>query len=359
MPPPSEKPDAKAGDLPGGITRGRSRLQMHTDWKNWVAGCALPVLPLALALCGIAADVPGSKDPPGLRRYAGSDMIGYRAPKFDEFLLPLGPPTGASAAYEKSIKTEGLVSRYTYLLPARRSPAELFRNYKLEFQRLGLATLYEKGAGEKGWFGPTLEQIADEDQLGQILAYNENQERVLVGKSKDAKPTYYYLFVTAYADGVIPERLQSAVIKGCPLAELVIIAPQQMEENMTFVSAEEMSKSLADSGKVVLYGIYFDTNQDSLRPDSQPLLKEIAKLLSNNPQLNIRVVGHTDNQGKPDYNLDLSRRRAATVVHELASKYSIPANRLDSFGCGLYAPVGSNDSEEGRAKNRRVELIKW
>jgi OmpA-OmpF porin, OOP family len=75
--------------------------------------------------------------------------------------------------------------------------------------------------------------------------------------------------------------------------------------------------------------------------------------------LNIHVVGHTDNQGKPDYNLDLSRRRAATVAHELTSKYGIAANRMDAFGCGQYAPTESNDSDEGRAKNRRVELVKW
>jgi outer membrane protein OmpA-like peptidoglycan-associated protein len=120
-----------------------------------------------------------------------------------------------------------------------------------------------------------------------------------------------------------------------------------------------MSRSLEDTGKVALYGIYFDTDKDALRPDSQPTLQEISKLLAANPQLNIRVVGHTDNQGKADYNLDLSRRRAAGVLRELTSKYGVAANRLDSFGCGLYAPVASNASEEGRAKNRRVELVKW
>jgi hypothetical protein len=68
----------------------------------------------------------------------------------------------------------------------------------LKFDRLGLVRLFEKEAAQKGWFGPTFDQVADEDQLGQILAYNESQERVLVGKSKDVKPSYYYLFITAY-----------------------------------------------------------------------------------------------------------------------------------------------------------------
>ena len=323
-------------------------------------GSALSLLALALALQSRAADIPGSKDPAGMKRYTGSEIIGYHAPKFDEFLLPLGPPTQLSPpAYAKSLKTEGLISRYTYLAPAGRTPAELFRNYQLEFQRLGLTPLYQKGAGERGWFGPALNQAADEDQLGQILAYNESQERVLVAKSKDPKPTYYYLFVTSYRDGVIPLRLQGSVAKERSIAELIVIAPQAMEENMTLLNAADMSQALADAGKVSLYGINFDTDKDTLRPDSEPTLKEIGKLLAENPGLRIHVVGHTDDQGKPDYNLDLSRRRAAAVTQALTSTYGVAANRLDSFGCGPYAPAASNDSEEGRAKNRRVELVKW
>jgi OOP family OmpA-OmpF porin len=319
-------------------------------------GCLLLLVNLGVAVH--AADVTGSKDPPGMKRYEGSEIIGYREPKFDEFLVPLGPPTQQSPPqYQKSLKTEGLVSRYTYLAPEGRTPTELLRNYKLEFQRLGLVTLYEKTAGAGGWFGPTFSETAREDQIGDILAYNESQERILVGKSKDAKPTYYYVFVTAYRDGGMPDRLSASVTKNRAIAQLVVVAPENMEEKMAFVNAGEMSKSLLDSGKVALYGIYFDTDKDTLRQDSQPTLQEIAKLLNANPKLNVMVVGHTDNQGTPDYNLDLSRRRAASVVSELVSKYAVTANRLGSFGCGFYAPVASNESEDGKAKNRRVELV--
>jgi OOP family OmpA-OmpF porin len=323
-------------------------------------GASIGVLCLLLAVSVRAADVPGSKDPAGVKRYTGSEIIGYRAPKFDEFLLPLGPPTSFSPlAYAKSIKTEGLVARYTYLAPAGRSPAEVFRNYQLEAQRLGLTTLYQKGAGEKGWFGPTFNSAADEDGIGQILAYNESQERVLAAKSKDAPPTYYYVFVTSYHDGVIPSRLQGSVAKDSALAELVVIQPQAVEQNMTLLNAAEMSKGIEEAGKVALYGISFDTDKDTLRADSTPTLEQVAKLMQQHPGLNIHVVGHTDNQGKPDYNLDLSRRRASTVVRELTSKYGIAAARLDAFGCGQYAPVASNRTEEGRARNRRVELVEW
>jgi len=317
--------------------------------------CAL----IAFSAVTPAADVPGSKDPPGMKRYEGSEIIGYREPKFDEYLLPLGAPTSQSPPkYVKSLAIEGQVSRYAYVAPAGRTATELLRNYKLEFARLGLETLYEKGTGDRGWFGPTLDKIVVEDGLSQILAYNEADERVLVGKSKGAKPTYYMVFVTSYKDGLIPDRLTSVIQKGRALAELVVVAPDALEQKMTFVNADEMKREMNDTGKVALYGILFDTDKDLVKPESQPTITEIVKLLKSDAALKIHVVGHTDNQGKPEYNLDLSRRRAASVVHALAA-LGIAGDRLDSFGAGVYAPIASNETEEGRTKNRRVELTRW
>jgi OmpA-OmpF porin, OOP family len=317
-------------------------------------------LGLTSAIATLAADVQGSKDPAGMKRYEGSEIIGYRDPKFDEFLLPLGPPTDVTTPkYAKSLNIEGLVSFYTYLAPTGRTNTELFRNYKQEFQRMGLIVLYEKGTGDKGWFGPGFGQVAKDSDIGDILAYNESQERVLVAKSKDATPIYYYVFVTVYRDGNMPDRLRGSVIKDRAIAQLVVVAPEKMESKMTFVNADDMSRALVESGKVTLYGVYFDNDKDSVRTDSQPTLQEIAKLLTASPKLKIQVVGHTDNQGTPEYNLDLSRRRAASVVRALTSSYGVPASRLSSFGCGPYSPVASNETEDGRAKNRRVELVKW
>ena len=311
-------------------------------------------------LISSAQDLPNSKDPAGMKRYEGSELIGYRAPKFDEYVLPLGPPTNQNPpTFENSKPVEGQVSYYTYLAPAGRSPAELLRNYKQEFLRLGVEVQYEKNAGQHGWFGPTFDKIASEIDLSQILAYDEEEERLLVGKSRDAKPSYYVVFVTAYKDGVIPERLAERIAKGQALAQLVVITADVMEKKMTFVNADDMKQAIHNSGKVAVYGLYFDTDKDAVKSASQPTLAEIAKLLKSEPSLRLHVVGHTDNQGRPDYNLDLSRRRAASVVGELTSKYSIAANRLDAFGCGIYSPIASNEAEAGRAQNRRVELVQW
>jgi outer membrane protein OmpA-like peptidoglycan-associated protein len=313
-----------------------------------------------IAFPAIAADMPGSQDPPLMKRYAGSEIIGYRAPRFDEYVMPLGKPTSLDPpAYVKSQKVEGLLSRYTYVAPAGRTPAEVYRNYQLEFQRMNLVTMYEKGVDMPGWFGPTLGRAEAEDDLKQILTYNEAQERVLTGKSKDAQPVWYCVFITAYKDGIIPDRLQNVVKKDRTLIHIVVVAPEKLEHNMEFVNAADMAAALKESGKIALYGINFDTDKDTLRADSKPTLDEIGKLLTSDPQARLHVVGHTDNQGVPDYNLDLSRRRAAAVVRALTSQYGIASTRLDSFGCGLYSPVVPNTDEAGRAKNRRVELVKW
>lgn len=308
----------------------------------------------------IAADIPGSKDPPNMKRYEGSEIVGYRAPKFDEYLVPLSPPTQLNPpAYAKSVHAEGQVSRYTYLMPAGRTATELLRNYRQEFQRLGYDIVYEKRPEDRGWFGPTYDRIATEDGIGQILAYNEAAERMLVGKSRQTPPSYVVVFVTEYKDGVIPEQLNGKIEKGQALAEIVAILPDTMEKKMTFVNADEMKQDLREAGKVALYGVFFDTDQDVLKAESAPTMQEIAKLLKADPALRLHVVGHTDNQGNADHNLDLSRRRAASVLRELTSKYGVGADRLDSFGCGMYAPQASNATDEGRAKNRRVELVQW
>lgn len=321
----------------------------------------LRVSPLVflIAATALAADLPGSKDPPGMKRYEGSEIIGYREPRFDEYVLPLSPPTEMSPPkYPKSQLVDGQVSRYTYVAPVGRTGTELMRNYRQEFQRLGLETMYEKRLNERGWFGPTFAKVEEEDKLSQILEYNEADEQLLVARSRGAKPAYYLVFVTSYKDGLIPERLQSVIQPGRALAEVIVIAPDVMEQRMTFVNADEMRTGIRENGKVTLYGLLFDTDKDILKPESQPTVAEIVKLLKSEAGLRVRVVGHTDNQGKPDYNLDLSRRRAASVVSALTSQ-GIAADRLDSFGCGLYAPVAPNTNDEGRAKNRRVELISW
>lgn len=123
-------------------------------------------------------------------------------------------------------------------------------------------------------------------------------------------------------------------------------------------NAEVFSNDLRNTGRTAVYGIYFDTGKSDMKPESATALAEIAKLLNADAGLKIYVVGHTDNVGVLESNMRLSQARADAVVKALETTHAIPSARLKPFGSGPYSPVASNDSETGRAKNRRVELVK-
>jgi outer membrane protein OmpA-like peptidoglycan-associated protein len=121
--------------------------------------------------------------------------------------------------------------------------------------------------------------------------------------------------------------------------------------------AASMARDLATSGRTAVYGIYFDFDKADVKPASAPTLTEIARLLRDDPELALFVVGHTDGIGGYDYNLDLSRRRAQAVVGALVNDYGIGRERLRPAGVGPLAPAAPNATEEGRSRNRRVELV--
>jgi outer membrane protein OmpA-like peptidoglycan-associated protein len=104
-------------------------------------------------------------------------------------------------------------------------------------------------------------------------------------------------------------------------------------------------------------GIYFDTASATLKPESAAAIQEVAKMLKAEPGLKVYIVGHTDTVGNVDANLKLSRDRAESVIQALATTHGIQTARLRSFGNGPFAPVASNANEDGRALNRRVELV--
>lgn len=119
-----------------------------------------------------------------------------------------------------------------------------------------------------------------------------------------------------------------------------------------------LEKQLTQEKRAVTYGIYFDFNRDTLKSESEPVLKEIAQAMTDNPDWKLTVEGHTDNIGGDSYNLDLSKRRAAAVKQALVSQYNIAPDRLLTGGFGASRPVETNDTLEGRARNRRVELVR-
>jgi outer membrane protein OmpA-like peptidoglycan-associated protein len=129
-----------------------------------------------------------------------------------------------------------------------------------------------------------------------------------------------------------------------------------LEEGLITVNAEAMARDLEQSGHVAVYGVYFNTARAEIKPESEATLQEMVKLLKLNSRLRVFVVGHTDSEGTVAYNMDLSRRRAGSLVAELVSR-GIAPERLSAQAVGPFAPVASNRTEQGRAQNRRVELV--
>jgi len=126
---------------------------------------------------------------------------------------------------------------------------------------------------------------------------------------------------------------------------------------ITTAGADTRSKLLTE-GKLVSYGIYFDVNKDIVKPESYGALNDIAKVLKENPDVRVKIVGYTDSDGADAANLDLSKRRAASVRNELVKSFGIEGSRLESDGKGEASPVAPNDTPSNKALNRRVEFIK-
>ncbi len=121
---------------------------------------------------------------------------------------------------------------------------------------------------------------------------------------------------------------------------------------------ENLEQKLEKAGRAEVYGIYFDFGSATIRPESEPVLTEIAGLLKKNPGWKLSIEGHTDNVGGDQYNLDLSNRRAAAVKTALVDRFHVAADRLTTVGYGASRPKESNDTLAGRARNRRVELVR-
>lgn len=198
--------------------------------------------------------------------------------------------------------------------------------------------------------------IPDRKNEPSAIAIVRNYENAILkagGKVLNSRPDWW-------VNGKILKDGQEAwvqVQRGNGTIWLHIVEKKAMTQHIT-ADAAAMGGDLKAAGHVAVYGIHFDTNKAEVKPDSKPALEEIAKLLKADPALKLKVVGHTDMTGGFDANLKLSQARGEAVVQALVGQFGIAASRLKGYGVGSLCPVASNDTEEGKAKNRRVELVK-
>ncbi len=304
-------------------------------------------------------DSPGSADHPAVTRYTGSIIDGYEVRDFDEYTLPIGPAVKDAASQpvpSKKETLEGKITRILYRGPEGRSTLEILRNYQAALEAAGFEILFT---------------CADKDcgRLFHWIFYKEREQRILntktSGSAFDIPQDLRYLAakgpiggVTAHVSVLVAFDAGFSKLSKRPVTLLEIIEPKAMDTGMVTVKADAMAKGIDATGHIAIYGVYFDTDSADIKPESSPTLQEISKLLQDRLSLKLQVVGHTDSQGGYEHNMDLSRRRADAVAASLAGNHGIDGGRLRAAGVGPLAPVASNDTPEGRARNRRVELVK-
>lgn len=312
----------------------------------------------SLACLAHAADAAGCKDLGGLKRFEGSSIVMCDKRDFAEYTLPTGKSidydsSAKRATFEASLKLEGRLDQNVYAVPMGPSAVEVFRNYKTDLEAKGYKLLFEAKQEDTG---PALAPYFEGRGPGtQIWGYSPDEARYAAAvKEEGGAKTYVALYIIEYGDGYEPKFKPE---KGQVMVRLDTLQTGALTDRMVVVSAAQITKELGSNGKVALYGILFDFNKATIKPESRSSLDEIGKFLKDSPAQNIYVIGHTDNVGGFDFNMQLSKARAAAVVAGLTRSYGIQAARMVASGVGLQAPVASNVSEEGRAKNRRVELL--
>jgi len=297
-------------------------------------------------------DIDGGKDYPLVSRFDGSVMEFYREVKWDTYKLPVFPDNPKEFNYESPRELEGKIIRTQYSVSPENNVAYVLKNYEAAFKANGFKILLEKKPGEieQGPSGFDGDFYGDWHHLnlGRFqYAYSPTSNGdmgIIIAKTTNKGKDIYVVEVVAG-------------FSNTTLITQDVIEVEAAETGM--VTAKSIGEGIAENGHMAFYDIHFDTGKADLKPESEQSLKTIAEFLNAHPDKKFIIVGHTDNTGDFDANVTLSQQRAEAVMHELISKYSVKADQLKAFGDGQTAPVASNATEEGKTKNRRVEIVAW
>src|SRR5947207_8766442 len=247
-------------------------------------------------------DAEGCKDSPIITRMPGSTIHSCENKEYEQVKMPVDNDKDGNVG-EKTL--EGEYHSWDYGTRDGVSEIQVFRNFETALKTAGMKIIYEESPG--------------------TIVANKGDTWYWLQNSG----SYYYR---------------------------TLLTVKSMQQEVT-ADASSIADELTKSGHVALYGIHFETGKATILPDSESVLSEIAKMLQQNPDVKASVEGHTDNIGQAASNQSLSEKRAQAVVAWLTS-HRIDNSRLKAKGWGASKPVEENSSEDGRAKNRRVELVK-
>ena len=308
----------------------------------------------------LTRDLPGAADHPLVPRAAGAVIFGFKADGVATARVPLGPAFRSHnperRGFEKTETVVGARTRLLYLMPRQRPAGDAIRHYVATLAAKGFATAWECARDSCGvqideaiyGFGAE-RRIADSRVMEYAFSLGVEDPRLWVGRlDRPQGPLWVAVFAAYQGNAANGEA-------GNRVAVLVdILDKGAADPATTIVPAREIALALARDGRQAVPAIVFDPDTAVPRPASTPQLGEIATLLREEPSLGLYIVGHSDGEA----GAALALRRAEAVVEALVARHGVAPTRLTARGLGPYAPLATNDTEAGRAKNRRLELVK-
>ncbi|UTW00999.1 OmpA family protein [Marinomonas rhizomae] len=292
-------------------------------------------------------DKGGSSDHPLISRYPGSYIEDYKQVDYEEFSIPVGIVDTKTKTIP-TLDVTGDLTQITYVVN-RVSTLKIYNNYLSALVKEGFETVFscQRDSCSNNTRNNRIREDIQKlgDKLAVQQAYNYwRQPRYQVMKSTvEGQTTYVAFFIGNY--------------QGDSRIQLVVMRTEPLLTGLIETNSDKVLEQLEQKGKASIYGVLFDYDKAVIKPESKQSLDVIAQVLEKNKALSLYVVGHTDDKGSAEYNLDLSKRRADAVVKALIADYGISKTRLIAQGVGPYSPAATNKNELGRELNRRVELV--
>ncbi len=311
-------------------------------FRLWPASFGLTSLLALLTLDPAIAAAAGADNDPGrlpVKAFPGAKVVNHATRGFDEYWIALGRLVGEGQA-EKHQVVEGKWTHVTFVSPEGRSVAEVYKHYEQQLAKAGFEVMYACKGLECGEGGRKTN--------GDWWALSEHRRYVVARLPRARGDVWVSVHVHA-RKATAPVEHEVDVVEARPPAE----PPRPRDE----AEVATLEKELKANGRVVLRSLGFAEGRPALLPASETVVKAIAELLARDPGLKLHVVVHSDDATPAAASLALTKKRAEAVVTLLKRRYRVPSARVQPAGLGMLAPVASNGTEEGRALNRRVELV--
>ena len=310
---------------------------------------------VVLLMCvGVALMVPAAltfaedgqiEDHPLISRFPGAEFYQAQVTEFDEYLLPLAPLERNRLTDTRTL--EGKVTQIQYSVEGR-STLEVYRSYQSALRGAGFEVLFENDADSWNPTAYWVQRVYDPHGI----YWKSSRRSTFVGNG------FRYLAARLeHPDGDVYVTLYTTPARDNTIIQLDVIETQPMQAGQITVDVDYLRSEIERSGVVTIHGLQFVANSAQMTPQSVPLIKEIAAYLKAHPSQNFYVVGHTTTIGAHENLMQLSAQRAEACVQALVRDHGISAQRLFAAGVGGLSPVATNATDEGRARNRRVELV--